>query len=41
VTPGIGTDRLRAAVRDPGTSGSFAAALAGILAGAPVAEEIS
>jgi hypothetical protein len=41
VTPAIGTGRLRVGVRDPGTSRSLAAARAGILAGAPVAEEIS
>jgi hypothetical protein len=33
-------DHLRVAVREPGTSRSFAAALAGILVGDPVAEEI-
>jgi histidinol-phosphate aminotransferase len=39
--PGLGAGHLRVAVRDPGTSRSFAAALAGILAGEPAAEETS
>ncbi|MDP5184081.1 Rv2231c family pyridoxal phosphate-dependent protein CobC [Blastococcus sp. BMG 814] len=33
--PGLGTDHLRVAVRDPQTSRAFAAALAGILSGFP------
>jgi histidinol-phosphate aminotransferase len=39
--PGLGADHLRVAVRDPGTSRSFASALAGILTRTPVAEESS
>jgi histidinol-phosphate aminotransferase len=39
--PGLDAEHLRVAVRDPETSRSFAAALAGILAPDPVAEEIS
>jgi histidinol-phosphate aminotransferase len=39
--PGLGADHLRVAVRDPRTSRSFSAALAGILAREPAAEEIS
>jgi histidinol-phosphate aminotransferase len=37
--PGLSADHLRVAVRDPGTSRAFAAALAGILGTAPVPEE--
>ncbi len=38
--PGLSTDHLRIAVRDPGTSRAFAADLAGILSSAPASEEI-
>ena len=37
--PGLSPDHLRVAVRDPGTSRTFAAALAGILSGSPAPEE--
>jgi histidinol-phosphate aminotransferase len=38
--PGLSADHLRVAVRDPATSRSFAATLAGILSGVPVVEEV-
>lgn len=38
--PGLSSDHLRVAVRDPATSRAFATALAAILSGAPVPEEI-
>jgi histidinol-phosphate aminotransferase len=37
--PGLSADHLRVAVRDPGTSRAFAAALAGILDATPASEE--
>jgi histidinol-phosphate aminotransferase len=39
--PGLTVDHLRVAVRDPGTSRAFAAALAEILAAAPPATRAS
>jgi histidinol-phosphate aminotransferase len=39
--PGLSSDHLRVAVRDPDTSRAFAAALAGILSPAPRTEEAS
>jgi histidinol-phosphate aminotransferase len=38
--PGLSTDHFRVAVRDPGTSRAFAAALAGILSRDPAPEEM-
>jgi histidinol-phosphate aminotransferase len=37
--PGLTSDHLRVAVRDPGTSGAFAAALAEILSETATPEE--
>jgi histidinol-phosphate aminotransferase len=39
--PGLSSDHLRVAVRDPGTSRAFAASLAAILSPAPTTEEMS
>jgi histidinol-phosphate aminotransferase len=39
--PGLSSDHLRVAVRDPGTSRAFADALAGILSPAHGTEEMS